>query len=415
MYMKYIYSIVFILISLPVFSQNKEYNFKFFPESEVFSLGYMDNNLEFPAMDGAIRYSNADILSGQAHIALISDIKTGEGNDPAAINRASIVGNVLKSYLKTTYKLSNEHFTFHFDDSNNIDDRVRVVIMNRPIKEGENREIYYTRSDRLRIVLDQYKVVPMVNYVGANRQAIAEVVPGSVVETSGVSERDLGAKIGGALENKIEEVAALTTEKKRRSKSIIKFSYFPRFAVKTNLLYWVGYTPFSYEGFFNMEPAPTALRNMLPNIEIEYYFGGKISVAAEVAYMKHNYSEEKWWKVSSYSLEPRFWLGGKDLYKGVFVGLFGQAGDFDINEEFDINNNGYTGTYYGGGLSLGYLLPIYRGFAVEVGVKGGYQIVNRDQYVLAPNGDYTFFGRDRIDGFRLLGANISLMYRFRSK
>jgi len=442
--MKYIYSIVIFLIAMPVYAQtvgSREFNFGFAGFSEILYPSYMNNYSELREIHRVMSYEKENILAGVSHIALVSNIRTGDKNNAAGINRASAIGSVVRAFLKTRYGLSDRHFTFCFDDSSNTEHNVRVAILNRAISAGENRNIYYTKSSsRYDYIMMQYGSIPMSKAdVAVQRYAVAEPVketpvvtannPSTTVGTGEVrtmfltelpadkKAEDIKTEEVKAEENKVVyiQISDYVGRKQNKDKVVkTRDGYYPRFAVKTNGLSWAGYTTFSYADFFNQEPFPTEFGNVLPNIEVEYYFNGRFSIAGEAEYNSKNYSDNYWWKIASYSLEPRFWLGKRDLFRGAYLGLFGMAGDYDIKEESDVNKYGYTGMHYGGGLSLGYLQPIYKGLAIEIGIRGGYQYIDRDTYIFN-NGLYDRQGSDVIDGFRVLGIKASLMYRFKRR
>ena len=430
--MKYIYSIIIFLIAMPVFAQTvggREFNLGFGKFSEILYPSYMNNDSELREIHRIINNEKNNILAGVSHIALVSEIRLGDKDNAAGINRASITGSVVRAFLKVRYGFSDNHFTFCFDDSRDTEHNVRVAIINRAISPGKNRNIYYTKnSDSYNYVMTQYGTIPMCRD-DAQRYAVAEPVkdaPVIAVDSSAnviISVVGDSSTVAEAVEIKPKFVTELPPEKKaedvktsRKQNRAARTNdeYHPLLAVKTNGLYWAGYTSFSYAEFFDMKSVPTEFGNMLPNLEAEYYFNGRFSIAAEAAYKVKNYSNDYWWKVSSYSIEPRLWLGKRGLFRGAYIGLFGVVGDYDMKDECDVDNYGYTGMHYSGGLSFGYLQPIYKGLAIEIGVKGGYQYVERETYVVN-SGVYYLRGSDTIDGFRILGAKISLMYRFKRK
>ena len=474
--MKYIYLAIVVLMTLPVLAQNREFNLKYAPQSDILQPSYMGNNAELRDIRSIIQNERGNIQAGRSHIALVSAIRPGDRNNPQAVNKASLNASVTRAYLKMQYGLSNEHFTFHFDDRSNIDGNVKVAFMSRSINVGENRDIHYTTSNNYssyELIMGRYAGLPMVdNSVGTQQYANVPQTP-SARETVSIAANNvatenreegqqyrtvavqINARSSEASEVSRTETAksAVTSEelksaavsedvkkeepKRAEEKTVVYIqpveegnrrlstastkkpkstsTVHPLFAVKTNLLYWAGYNPFSYEGFFDQEPVPTNLGNMLPNLEVEYYFNNKkYSIAGDLAYSVMNYSDGHWWKISSYSIEPRYWFGEVGAFKGLYAGVFGTVGDYDIYESIDVHNYGYTGMYYSGGLSVGYFQPIYKDFAIEVGVRGGYQYLNRDIYTIT-GGDYSFLSSDSVSGFRVLGVRASLVYRFKRK
>jgi len=425
--MKYIYSIVIFLIAMPLFAQRveeREFNLAFGEFSDILYPAYMNNESELSEIHRIISEDKNSILAGECYIALVSNIRPGDKGNGAKINRASITGSVVRAFFKVRYGLSDSHFTFCFDDGRDLENNVKVSFINGAIPAGANRYIYYTQNDyNYNYVMMQYGTIPICR--GSVVQNSDDIVIPAAVDTSmvvteavrpNVEPERPADKRGEEVkkeENKVVYVEPSDNIKTKRNR--IKRDdgdYYPLIALKSNALFWAGYTPFIYDDFFGMEPASSEFGYMLPNLEGEYYFNGRFSIAGDGAYMVNKYGNDYWWKVSSYSLEPRIWVGQKGLYKGLYIGLFGIVGDYDMKREKDVNNYGYTGNQYGGGLSLGYLQPIYKGLAFEIGIRGGYHYIDRESYIVN-SGVYHLQSSDSMDGFRILGARVSLVYRFR--
>lgn len=68
----------------------------------------------------------------------------------------------------------------------------------------------------------------------------------------------------------------------------------------------------------------------MPNIAGEVYFAKRWSVGVSVLYADWAYdSGKQFWGLSAYSVEPRLWFRGDGLFRGFFVGVYGDAGDFN--------------------------------------------------------------------------------------
>lgn len=170
----------------------------------------------------------------------------------------------------------------------------------------------------------------------------------------------------------------------------------PSWAIGTNLLLLAGFRPdFTHT-------------TTLPNLYLEYYFCKRWSVKGEFAYCDWSYGENGDFQgVSSYMLEPRFWFKKGGCFNGFYVGLYGQLGDF--NDRTSKGN--YTGTYHSEGLSVGYLLPVYKGLAFELGVRAGYRHADVQRYRTQEtcNKECRAFVQD---GFELTNCTLGIMYRF---
>lgn len=181
----------------------------------------------------------------------------------------------------------------------------------------------------------------------------------------------------------------------------------PLFSVKTNVYTWAGMTPdFDYTAF-------------TPNLSVEFFFAHRWSAVASAAYADWNYDSGKChWGLSAYSLEPRFWVNGDGRYRWCYVGVYGQAGDFD-NRSTDGSRVAQgtancTGTYWEGGLSAGCYILLDAHWGIEAGLRGGYRASDVNAYdVEMP---YYYFNRNfRKNHFGVTGVNISISYRFGSR
>lgn len=130
--------------------------------------------------------------------------------------------------------------------------------------------------------------------------------------------------------------------------------------LRTNLLY-----DFFYYPDYGMAPTPT--------FALEYYpQRGHLTYNVRLMLADwERWSEHKFWQVQDLSFEARYYLHRRtapkdagiyrdviaDRYKGFFLGAYVQANRYGIG--FD-EKRGWEGEGFGGGLSLGYVLPICR-------------------------------------------------------
>lgn len=170
----------------------------------------------------------------------------------------------------------------------------------------------------------------------------------------------------------------------------------PVIAVGTNLLEWAGFRPdFTHT-------------TVIPNIYVEYYFLKRWSAKAAFSYCDWSYSDgNRFQGLSSYSIEPRFWWKDNSKFRGLFLGLYGQAGDY--NQKCPVEN--YTGKYYSGGISVGYLFPLYKGLAVEVNVRAGYRHATVKKYNANEECSDLCREYDKNE-FTITGSFLNLIYRF---
>lgn len=188
----------------------------------------------------------------------------------------------------------------------------------------------------------------------------------------------------------------LGKRRKSLSSALLADDFTPTLALGTNLLQWAGFRPdFTHT-------------TTIPNIYAEYYFLKRWSVKGAFAYCDWSYDSGKRFQgISSYSIEPRFWLKGDGKFRGFFVGIYGQFGDYN---QKDTDKN-YTGKYHSEGLSAGYLLPLYKGLAVEVCLRGGYRHASVKKY--KTNEECSSLCRKYSKNeITLTGSCLNLIYRF---
>jgi hypothetical protein len=181
---------------------------------------------------------------------------------------------------------------------------------------------------------------------------------------------------------------------------IIIREYTPVVGVKSNLLYWAGIT------------SEIKHRNMIPNIELEYYTQGHISYNADFTYnyKNKNNPENKIWGVSSVGIEPRYWFCKDKTFTGLYGGLYGLYGKFDYKPE-GTGSQGHTGDISEGGISAGYYLKVSPYLGIEVGGRIGYRSVTGDLYQYADN-DYYKTDVFTSKGLKLTGIRLLVTYRF---
>ena len=219
-------------------------------------------------------------------------------------------------------------------------------------------------------------------------------------------------------ERQAEEEARIEAQRKAVEEARMKKKearkLYPIFALKTNLVAWAGVVPSDVASFKRT--------TFMPNLEGEVYFADRWSVSASALYSNWEYSGgEKFWGYTAYSAEPRIWINGNGLFRGFYVGLYGQMGDFNRQENRDDTEGAeimtnYTGDYWDAGLSLGYMLSLSKHWCLELNVRGGYRSASYDKYTryIAPDHIYNY--DDNLPGkknqFALTGVRFNVVYRF---
>lgn len=143
----------------------------------------------------------------------------------------------------------------------------------------------------------------------------------------------------------------------------------PLIGVKTNFLYWAGFTP------------EMRWKQVLPNLSLELFLGKRWSVTLDGDYTLNlrNGGEHKRYAFSAFGSEIRTWFKGDRLFKGFYGGIYGNGGEFDVTPKAN-TGKGHTGSYIGAGLTIGYTWMFNRWLGMEVGTRAGFRHVAYDIY-----------------------------------
>lgn len=140
---------------------------------------------------------------------------------------------------------------------------------------------------------------------------------------------------------------------------------FPKWGVKTNLMHLAGFA----DGIEYTTP--------LLNLSVEYFFTRHFSLELGGSYSNWKYDKGKEFQgITGVRLEPRYWLLHSKSFTCVYVGAYGQLGDYNKRTLItDSNNETYnqTGNYYEAGLSAGCYIPLSLNWGLDIGLRGGYQ------------------------------------------
>lgn len=146
-------------------------------------------------------------------------------------------------------------------------------------------------------------------------------------------------------------------------------TYIPLVGVKTNLLYWIGFTP------------EMKWKQVLPNLSLEVFLGKRWSVTLDGSFTSHlrNGDGFKKYAFSSFGSEFRMWLKDDYLFKGFYGGIYVDGGEFDKTPK-SAESKGHTGSYFGTGLTVGYAWMFTPWLGMEAGIRSGFRHVAYDDY-----------------------------------
>lgn len=160
-----------------------------------------------------------------------------------------------------------------------------------------------------------------------------------------------------------------------------------RLAVKTNMLYYA---------------------ILMPNGEIEWMFKDRWSAALEIqgAWYAKESSPRKVYRIATIMPEVRYWVIERKRWHGMYVGIFGGAGMYDLAND----KKGHEGEGYMAGVSVGYMWPIARHLSLEAGIGLGYMRI-RDKEYLPIDGHFLYQFTRNINYFGPLRLKLSLVWR----
>lgn len=170
---------------------------------------------------------------------------------------------------------------------------------------------------------------------------------------------------------------------------------FPRFALKTNLLYW------------------TALAI---NVEAEYYLKRHLSLNLDWQYAWWSRkSKHKYYRIAAISPELRYWFASKENFRGHFGGFYVGTGLYEFMAR---PTHGIQGEFFiAGGLTYGYMFPIGKRLRMELSLGVGYMMTEYRQYHW-DRGCYVYEKTQRYSYFGPTKAKVSLVWplnRFKRK
>lgn len=171
--------------------------------------------------------------------------------------------------------------------------------------------------------------------------------------------------------------------------------------IKTNALLFAGLLP---DG---------SMYSPVANAAMEVYFMDRFSAQLSFAYaMPYNKGDQyNLFSMTSLVVEPRWWLWSGSRFRGLYAGVYGQYGSFDVRIKEKLEDNS-TGSFYGGGISVGWLQPVWQGLYVEAGIQAGYRNDTVDVYELIPGSGNRKLATYTLNSFTLQGMNLSVGYRF---
>lgn len=136
-------------------------------------------------------------------------------------------------------------------------------------------------------------------------------------------------------------------------------TYLPKFAIKTNALYWATTTP---------------------NLGLEVALAKKLTLDVSGNYNPWKFSDDK--KLKHWLVQPelRYWLC--ERFNGSFFGLHGHYAEYNVSnlDLFGMGDYRYEGNLYGAGISYGYHWILKHRWSMEATIGAGYARLKYDKY-----------------------------------
>ncbi len=436
-----IFCVIIFILNCNIYSQtSRSGNSLIFSESSsVLELKKSNNRVNLLQIERSVEKYLSLIKNGDMHIAIVSYIPESLTSNLSSLNQASLKGSVIRAHFKIKYKLENFNFSFYINNLTYIENTVEVEV-----KHGSpslhNNDIYYTTSNlssAITAAMERYGEIPFltqssytiisgISSAKKTENQLADIGKPRITASQKSSRFKMpvpslsfySAKVlnrpaitTGEAKIKLESLRFKTDIKNVAVQPVVKHVkdeiiksqrkyYLPFFSIKSNLVYWYGLTP-------NLTKC-----DFIPNIEGEIFYSGRFSTSLEGFFTPYETvpeSAQDWFKESGLIAEQKIWFGKTKRYNTLYLGLVGTYGDYD-KRNTSVNELGYTGEYYGAGLSIGFLIPVYKGICFEIGLRGIYKLDKWESYKVR-NGAFYIEESGTDSGIDLSGIKFSIQYR----
>lgn len=430
------------------YTKAESFLFSFKESSDMFLADYGDNAYQLERMGQRLPVFRNRLLSGGCHLLIVSHVGAYDYQEEEVVNEASLRASRIRACLKTRLDIPSESVAFYIDRSGSYRDRVHVYLIESPLPWFANTSIHYSESRysvAVKTAIEAYGAVPYVDLfrrgeAGGYDRAVYRI-DDPLFDRSELEDYRLASVVDApeGHNTTITTRETVRTVKKERAvqesapeEAVIKKSELataaagqpvsqpttaPAFmSVKTNLLPWCTVAPSILLGTGDVK---MQTGSFMPNVELEWYFAGRWSVAVAGMYADFAYKDKTRdrWSVSEISVEPRVWPLRRNEFTWLNTGLFAEYGDFDVRgSEIAPDADmlyGRTGRFWTLGASIGCLISLGKGFCTEVSVRTGYRSTfDGKKYRYDKIDDKNYLEtRFSSTGF-MVGVKVSLVYRF---
>lgn len=148
---------------------------------------------------------------------------------------------------------------------------------------------------------------------------------------------------------------------------------------------------------------------LMPNLEVEWMFTKKWSAALEyqAAWYSKTTPDKRWvYRLATLTPEVRYWPIERTRWHGMYVGVFGGIGMYDLAK----TNKGHEGEGFMTGISAGYMWPIGKYLSLDAGIGVGYMRA-RDKVYVPADGHFLYQLTKNINYVGPLRLKLSLVWR----
>ena len=383
----------------------------FFKKNNILLLpAYKNNDAQLKQLEQWIEHHRANIEN--YYFSILSYVSPENALDYPALNTASLQGSVIRAYIRTYFHLSEGKFIFQIDTLENRNNQTSITLLPLPAPERLSA-IHYSldkNPDQIKKAMTRYRQMPYVGSIYNKELTATSQQPPSWhrILMENIQKTDSLSNVIDHL-NKEKITKQQIDDSIRQSdsiflyKEIIEFYSYtkgPFIGVKTNLVYWAGFTP------------EMRWKQILPNLALELYLGKHWSLEFNGAYTRRliNGNHPKSYAFSTFGAEGRYWLKSNYRFDGFYGGIYTNGGEFDITPKHT-DDEGHTGKYIGAGLSVGYTQMFSNWFGLELGVRGGFRHVSYDTY-RRETSNYYYESTKYKNGIRLDGVFLNIIFRF---
>lgn len=376
------------MLALPLSAQEKEdsvYIFRFLPKRNMFYAPGLNNGEELARIFESVDRCKDSIMAHEIYL-YVDGFYNATGKKADRYQTARTRSNRVKSELITRKGLKEDNFITrnHAATSNYVTVRFRPKgwVPNEPI-DLEPVDIEQLEIESDTVIADPQAVEDITICQPEETVSAIDSVENSALQDSRDSRNSLETPENPEATD-ASDSNGITAQTDTATSDAAKAD--SRFALKTNLL---GYAV------------------LMPNIEGEWKFADRWSVALEVQgawYAKEN--PHKAYRLSTVTPEVRYWAINRSRWNGMYVGLFGGWGLYDLSKGGD----GHEGEGEMAGLSLGYMWPISKHLSLDAGIGVGYMHARDKKYAPRDN-HYLYQYTKDINYFGPLRLKLSLVWR----